>query len=454
MAKVQRYQGRGKATGKYYYRIQPYLPNGHRVTIRFGTGKKQAERGATAIMDLIDSKKAGVEPSAVTKQWIETIADEVSCLMLLDYQLIDSLPKKFQAQDALGMTVSELADEFVRVRGVGKQNSTLAIYDKAKGNLIECFGDLAIEEFRVKHGREFWRWLMEEKQYSENTAKQRLRYARAFFEMAVEDELLSKNPMRARGLTVNQSSASKDYVPWQMIETTIASTECVEWKLLFALARSIPLRIRSEIDEFTWDDVDWKENRMLIHSPKTRKLGKAARMVPILPSFEPYLRQACEQRDPEESYVFAGLRKMSSIGMPAKRIVERAGLTPWSNFFNALRASAETDLMDQYGLRRACMWAGNSPATAMKNYALVRKTDFQDLGMAGPKGDAKSDAMGVLVAKSDAAPASTVEQGGSKNPQKNALPSHLGESNASLVGGIGLEPTTSTMSTWRSSQLS
>ena len=70
---------------------------------------------------------------------------------------------------------ANLADEFVRVRGVGKQDSTLAIYDKAKGNLTECFGDLPIEEFRVKHGREFWRWLIEDKQYSENTAKQSLR---------------------------------------------------------------------------------------------------------------------------------------------------------------------------------------------------------------------------------------------------------------------------------------
>ena len=41
-------------------------------------------------------------------------------------------------------------------------------------------------------------------------------------------------------------------------------------------------------------------------------------------------------------------------------------------------ASAETDLMDEFGLRKACQWAGNSPATAMKNYALVRKTDFVD----------------------------------------------------------------------------
>jgi hypothetical protein len=109
MAKVQRYQGRGKATGKYYYRIQPYLPNGHRVTIRFGAGKKQAERGAAAIMDLIDSVKADVEPAAPTKQWIETIADEMICFKLLELQLIDSLPKKFQTLDDDGMSVGELA---------------------------------------------------------------------------------------------------------------------------------------------------------------------------------------------------------------------------------------------------------------------------------------------------------------------------------------------------------
>lgn len=40
-----------------------------------------------------------------------------------------------------------------------------------------------------------------------------------------------------------------------------------------------------------------------------------------------------------------------------------------------LRASTEADLMDEHGLRRACQWAGNSPATAMKNYSMVRKTN-------------------------------------------------------------------------------
>ena len=112
----------------------------------------------------------------------------------------------------------------------------------------------------------------------------------------------------------------------------------------------------------------------------------------------------------------------------------------WSNFFNSLRASAETDLMDEFGLRRACQWAGNSPATAMKNYALVRKTDFVDDGNSVTKSDAKSDAEW----------ASLVEQ----KPNKKRTVKNSESSQCVSVDDIGLEPTTSSMSTRRSSQLS
>lgn len=81
----------------------------------------------------------------------------------------------------------------------------------------------------------------------------------------------------------------------------------------------------------------------------------------------------------------------------------------WSKFFNALRASTETDLMDEFGIRKACQWAGNSAATAMKNYALVRKTDFTD---------ARYSAVNKSDAKSDAEPASTQEHGLKKNQRK------------------------------------
>jgi hypothetical protein len=118
-----------------------------------------------------------------------------------------------------------------------------------------------------------------------------------------------------------------------------------------------------------------------------------------------------------------------------------AGLELWPRLFHNLRASAETDLMDEYGLRKACQWAGNSAATAMKNYALIRREDFMDQGSpSGPKVDAKSDAIISFDAKSDAEPASTPKHGTTGNPIKNASGPKTRESECVLVGETGIEP--------------
>ena len=66
------------------------------------------------------------------------------------------------------------------------------------------------------------------------------------------------------------------------------------------------------------------------------------------------------------------------------------------------------------------------------------------------KSDAKSDAISAVDAKSDAESASTTEQ----KPRKKSTVENSDSLPCISVGDIGLEPTTSTMSTWRSSQLS
>ena len=95
------------------------------------------------------------------------------------------------------VAISQLADQFIKTRGAGQQGATLEIYRKAKRNLIDCLGDVDVTTIRPKDAREFWRWLVEEgssnvkegqiRGLATNTAKQRLRFARAFFEQAVED---------------------------------------------------------------------------------------------------------------------------------------------------------------------------------------------------------------------------------------------------------------------------
>ena len=426
MASLQKIKGRGKDEGKTFFRIQPYI-NGKRVTIRFGSGQKKAEASAKAIGDLIDSKKAGSkEFYASTKAWLESAADRAICEQLLKYELIEELPKRFLESDANSRvtTISMLATEYINTRGAGQSAATIEIYQKAKRNLIDCFGDVDVTTIQPKNAREFWRWLIEEGNslvkkgenmgLGTNTAKQRLRYARAFFEQAVEDELLRKNPFNAKGLKTTQTAAEKDYIPLSTIEKVIEFCPTTEWKLLFALIRTVPIRMPSEIKELTWSDVDWEANKILIHSPKTRAIGQSARLVPIFPLLKIWLEKAFGDAEEGELYVFPSLRLNSNLSTTAKKIVLRAKVEPWigktwGNFFNSLRASTETDLMDEHGLRRACQWAGNSAATAMKNYALVRKSDFQDIGTAG-KSDAKCAAIDASDAKCAAESASMAEQ--------------------------------------------
>jgi hypothetical protein len=44
--------------------------------------------------------------------------------------------------------------------------------------------------------------------------------------------------------------------------------------------------------------------------------------------------------------------------------------------------------MDEVDLRRACSWIGNNAKIAIENNALIRQTDFLDVGQSGAKGGA------------------------------------------------------------------
>ena len=448
MASLQKYQGRGKDANKTFFRTQPYLPDGRRVTIRLGSGQKQAEAAFKAIGDLIDSAKANVEPTPETKGWVEHTVKEPLCLTLIQCGLLEELPARLSGESLGGeILISQIADEYIATRGAGQSANTIAIYHKAKGNLIACFGDVDIRTLTARDGREFWRWLLEEgskkvkkdetKGLGTNTAKQRLRFARAFFQHAIEDETIDRNPFKASGLKTSQTAAEKEYIPQSVIDDVIEQCPTHEWKLLLTLVRTIPTRIPSEIEELTWADVDVEKNTLLIHSPKTRTIGKSARLVPLLEPLKEMLAKAYQQAEFGEQYVFPTLRSNTNPATTAKKYVTKAKHKVWANFWNSIRASTETDLMDEYGLRRACQWAGNSPVTAMKNYALVRKTDFVDAGEA-QKADAKSDAIETVDAKSDAEPASVTEQ----KPHEKSTEENIRSLPCSKVGAEGLEPPT------------
>ena len=398
MASLQKYNGTNKNKNKTYYRIQPVLPNGKRTTIHLGTGLKAAEVACKAIGDLIDSNIAGVAPSAKTKSWIEQKAKKKTCELLAKHGLIDIVPKRHEMSQVI--TVEIACDKYISEFSAGKSPRTVTTYRQAKQVAIEYFGELSIEQIGPSEARLFWAWMITTRNLAQNTAKVRLRNLRTIFDLAIESEVITKNPFKAKGLTTTQTAAEKTYVTVEVIEKIIRHCPSDEWKVFFRLIRAVPMRIPSEVQELTWSDIDTAANTILVHSPKTRHIGKAARLVRLFEDLQNPLKELQQSQD-NEQYVFPNIRKLSNIGKLAGDIVKKAGVETWPYIFNSIRASTETDLMDEYGLRLACQWAGNSASTAMKNYALVRSTDFDDSGI---KSDTVSDA------QTDAVPASTDKQ--------------------------------------------
>ncbi len=59
-----------------------------------------------------------------------------------------------------------------------------------------------------------------------------------------------------------------------------------------------------------------------------------------------------------------------------RKIIKRAGLTPWPKAFQNLRASRQTGLEQVFPTYVACKWMGNGPKVAAKHYLQTAEEHF------------------------------------------------------------------------------
>jgi hypothetical protein len=160
----------------------------------------------------------------------------------------------------------------------------------------------------------------------------------------------------------------------------LAACPDLEWRLIVALSRYGGLRCPSEHQALTWPDIDWERSRFLVTAPKTEHHdGKGERWVPIFPELRPYLEEAFELAEPGALHVITHHRgdRTKNLRTRLRRIIRRAGLTPWPKPFHNLRASRETDLAATYPLHVVCSWIGNSAVIAKNHYLQVTDADFE-----------------------------------------------------------------------------
>jgi integrase len=421
--------------------------DGKRKTVYLGSiPVKAANEFKVKAEALIGCKASGSTPDAVIVAWVNALGDDMHA-KLAGVGLVSG-------RDAKRTTFKDFLDD---MRERCAKESTRIAMRTGHQRILAYFGESKpLADVTRADADDFRAWLRA-KEYAGGTVARTLKYAKAAFRRAVRTKMLSENPFDDMKMPSSANPERMEFITKETIEKVIAACPNATWRAVFAFARYGGVRVPSEIFPLTWADVLWAEGKIRITSPKTEHHeGKGERWIPLFAELRPYLEDLQELAEPGAVHVFDRAKLgHDNLGVNAKRIIRRAGLTPWAKTFVNLRSSRETELMTEHPAHVVVAWIGNSLAIAQKHYLQVTDADFAKAA----QGNAESDARPTQNATQHA-PARMSKSG----PEMRKAPENPGlllgaahsclSSHSHLVGVIGFEPMTPSVSSWCSSQLS
>lgn len=183
-------------------------------------------------------------------------------------------------------------------------------------------------------------------------------------------ELIPRNPFADLKSAADTNPKRQQFVTQAEFQKVIDATTDAEWQLILAMARFGGLRTPSEILPLTWQDIDWEHNRMIVRSPKTEHhAGGKSRTVPIFAELPPYLEKAFVAAPEGAVNLIEKHRKSAKNWRThARRLICRAGLSPWPKLFVNLRASRATELVERFPPHVATAWMGHTQQIAEQHY--------------------------------------------------------------------------------------
>ena len=369
---------------------------GRRRTLRVGrVSEARAEKFRLKIADLADSLKLGIEPEVETRTWVGRLEDELAD-RLVHAGLIPTrgpIEKQPAPED---ITLGEFLKSYFAARTEVKESTTIN-WGHTKRCLLAFFGaDRTLASITPGDARDFERYLKttaREHRYagkeideglSGPTVSKRISNAKQFFADAVDRELILKNPFGKLKGGVKSNRSRDRFITLAEAKKVLDACPDAEWRLLFALSRFGGLRCPSEHLALTWGDVDFGAGRMTVRSPKTEHHeGKAERLVPLFSELRPYLEDAYQLASdggpvaPDQPVIGRSRDVTINLRTHMKRIIRKAGLTPWPKLFQNLRSTRETELAETFPLHVVCAWIGNSQAVAKKHYLQTTDEHFQ-----------------------------------------------------------------------------
>lgn len=319
------------------------------------------------VEDLVGSRVAGVEPSAAAVAWLGSLPAG---------RLRDSLARRGliapeAERRAAGVpTLAEFVARFIAERTPTWRPgaTTLPNYRQTERWTLDYFGRAKLLGSVTAGDIARWRGWMLTKGLGVASAGKHVKRLRGIFEAAVRDRLLSENP--ARGEVCRAEVAENVYV--ERAEFDRVLRDCSpEWRVLLVLARVCGLRVPSEVIGLAWSDIDWQRGSLRVRSPKGERFGKGERLVPLFPEVREALGALFEIVPDGSRWVLPEVRlrgKEANLRTQLHRLCRGAGVTPWRRGWVSLRASAATDLADEYPAHVCAEWVGHTVAIARRHY--------------------------------------------------------------------------------------
>jgi integrase len=313
---------------------------------------------AKHIQELANSAQEGVPPHASTKKWLDSLSDKFHA-RVADKGLTEP-------RDELRSRTLEGFLHVIHKRKADCKNSSLQVYGNVAANLKDYFGPRKrIEQIKPAEVDAF-RVYLETKAnrvkpdtgLSPSTVEKRLKTAREFFGLAVENGWISKNPF-AHLKNLEDHTAGPDerkvYIERSVVERLIEDADDTEWRLLLALWRFAGLR-QTEPLSLTWEHISWGTNRMTVLAPKQRSPSKRLRVIPIWPEVKPWLDQQYHEAPDDGSCQWVIWRRRyefdtdpdarstgAALYSRLQKQLIRNGIIPWPRLTQNLRCSGETE---------------------------------------------------------------------------------------------------------------
>ena len=329
--------------------------------------KKTAERFANNIDNLLHQHRCNLPVDREVSNWLAGLDDSLYGL-LADRGLVEPRVKSG--------TLSEFIDTYIENRSdvTDQRREKLR---QAKRRSIEFFGDVELKSIISGAADEYSRWLL--KQVASTTAQKECQIAAQFLRFTFRKELIPRNPFEGVCVGTSPNEERKMFISRDTISIVLDAFPNWQWRTVEALARYGGLRCSSEVALLKWSGIHWDTDRFTVTSPKTKRYGKATRVVPLFPELRKYLDEAFSMADEGDSWVvpMLGGETSKNLGTTFKKIIWRAGVEVWPKPFQNLRSGRQTELAQEFPTYVGCKWLGNTPIVAHKHYLTVTDGNYQ-----------------------------------------------------------------------------